>query len=135
MLLAGGVVCYVKGKNKKNTKNNVEIELHKCIAGYNDSVVAYLDAINNGNVSLDKINCVIRSIDTLRENKEITIDFAQEKSETLVNYVYDYTRKLAEANSFELIDLKKSNPCSVDNTLIDLRLFLETQKNIFEKAA
>lgn len=133
-VLLGGII-YAKGKNKKKAKQEVALEKPKCVADYNDSVVAYLDAINSGNVSLDKINCVIKNVDTLKENKEITIDFAQDKSETLVNYVYDYTKKLAEVNSYELIDFEKATSISADNTLTFLRHYLEIQKQIFEKVA
>jgi ribosomal 50S subunit-recycling heat shock protein len=133
-VLLGGMI-YVKDKNKKKAKQEVALEKPKCVADYNDSVVAYLDAINSGNVSLDKINSVIKNVDTLKENKEITIEFAQDKSETLVNYVYDYTKKLAEANSYELIDFEKATSISADNTLTYLRHYLEIQKQIFEEAA
>jgi len=134
-VLVGGVIYYVTEKSKKKSKREIAHEAPKCVADYNDAVVAYLDAINSGNVSLDKIYCLIKSVETLRENKDITIDFAQDKSETLVNYVYDYTKKLAEANSFELIDLEKASSISADNTLNYLRLYLEIQKQIFEEAA
>lgn len=123
------------GKKKKKAKQEVALEKPKCVADYNDSVVAYLDAINSGNVSLDKINCVIKNVDTLKESKEITIDFAHDKSETLVNFVYDYTKKLADANSYELIDFEKATSISADYTLTYLRHYLEIQKQIFEEAA
>ncbi|MBY3618595.1 hypothetical protein HGO21_03450 [Acinetobacter sp. CUI P1] len=133
-VLLGGMI-YVKDKNKKKAKQEVAFEKPKCVADYSDSVVAYLDAINSGNVSLDKINCVIKNVNTIKENKEITMDFAQDKSETLINYVYDYTKKLAEANSYELIDFEKVTSISADTTLTFLRHYLEIQKQIFEEAA
>lgn len=66
------MIYYIKDKNKKKDKQGVTLEIPKCVVDYNDSVIAYLDAINSGNVSLDKVNCVIKNVDTLRENKEIT---------------------------------------------------------------
>lgn len=134
-VLAGGVIYYVKDKSKKKNEQASAPEIPKCVLDYNDSMVDYLEAINNGNVSLNKLNCVIRNIDALRENKEISIDFAQEKSETLANYVYGYTRKLAEANNFELVDFEAMTSVSADSTLVYLRHCLEIQKKIFEKAA
>lgn len=134
VILSGiGIVFYIKSKNKSNSTDNSQTP--KCIADYNDSVVAYLDAIDNGNVSLDNIKSVIKSIDKLNESNDITIGFAHEKSETLINFVYDYTKKLAEVNSFELINFEKSTSISAYDTLGSLRQYLEIQTQIFEEVA
>ena len=134
-VLVGGVIYYVIDKNKKKNKQEVVPELPKCVVDYNESVIAYLNSISNGDVSLDKIDCVIKCVDALQGNKDVTIDFAQENSETLVNYVHDYTEKLAEANSFELVDFKKSTAFSAEDTLDYFRNCLEIQREIFVKAA
>jgi hypothetical protein len=134
-VLVGGVIYYVRDKSKKNNKQESISEIPKCVVDYNDSVLAYLDAISIGSVSLDKIDCVIKSVNALRENKEVTIDFAKDKSETLINYIFDYTAKLAEANSFELVDFEKMPSTTAENTLTYLHRYLQIQKEIFEKAA
>ncbi len=134
-VLVGGMVYFVKDKKNKKNEQQTMPKMSKCIANYNDSVVAYLDAINRGNVNLDKINCVLTNITLLRESSEITIDFAQEKSEILVNHVYEYTKKLANANSVEHMKFEKPTSFSTDNTLLYLSHYLDIQKKIFEDAA
>lgn len=134
-IVVGGVIYYFTDKNKKKSEQDRLPEIPKYVVDYNDSVVAYLDAIRNGDVSLDRINCFIENIDALKANEKITFEFAKDNSETLVNYVYAYTKKLAEANAFEPVGLEEATSLSADNTLTYLRRYLEIQKQIFEEAA
>lgn len=134
-VVVGGAIYYIKDKHKGKNNQGDELEIQKCIADYNDSLIAYLEAIDNGNVSLEIINGVIKCVGYLSENKEITVDFAQDKSETLINFVFNYTEKLAEANLYELIDFEELTSISAENTLSYLSYCLEIQKDIFEKAA
>jgi len=66
---------------------------------------------------------------------KINIDFSTEQLNTLINLIFDYTRKLAEANSVELNELEEPVFVSVDNTISNLHRYLEVQKQIFEKVA
>jgi len=133
-VITGGVYTYLKFRSKKK-KIMAQEAMEKCVADYNDSMREYLERIQVGNVNLDSIGCTIEKIDALRENKEIAISFDPDLSEALVNHIFDYTDKFAEANSHELIDFRKLGPTSSDETLIYLRRCLEIQKGIFMKAA
>lgn len=47
----------------------------------------------------------------------------------------NYTRRLAGANSVELSEFEGLTPNSEDNSIIDLRRYLESQMQIFNNAA
>ena len=135
-VMVGGVTYYFTKKNKKD-KENITVDVPECVMDYNASLCAYLETISNGTLKLDTIDCVIENIENIKEcysNNEIDINFTEEKSKTLLNFVYDYTNKLAEANSFETNKVEKPVFISGEDTLDCLRVNLEIQKQIFEKA-
>lgn len=134
-IAVGGVIYYVTDKNKKKDKQSLLPEVPKCVVDYNEAVISYLDAIRNGNVSLHNINAIIENIDIMKSDDNIKFDYSKENSETLLGYVYEYTEKLAKANSFEPVGLEKPNSYSADETLKYFRSCLEIQKQIFEEAA
>ena len=51
----GGVIYYIEDKNKKKDNSEVVLEIPKCVADYNDSVVAYLVVLAIFTVSRDII--------------------------------------------------------------------------------
>lgn len=114
-------------KNRKS-KQITAPDMSKCVEDYNSSLCAYLEAVRNGKLDIDTITCLMSNLDDIKENYDsgkITIDFSTEQLDTLVNLVFDYTRKLAEANSVEINELKKPVSASADNTIIDLRRYLK----------
>jgi hypothetical protein len=137
VIVAGGVALFVADKNKKN-KQNAAPEIPEYIEGYNTALCAYLDAVRNGTLDVDTINNLLVSLERVKENNDgdkIKIDFSTEQSDTLVNLVFDYTRKLAEANSIEVGELDEPVFDSAENAMQALQRYLQTQKRIFEEAA
>jgi hypothetical protein len=133
-VVVGGIEIWAAGKKKQNTKP----EMPKCVENCNASLSAYLEAARNGKLDADIVNRLISDLDAVKENSDsgkIAIDFSIEQLDTLVKLVMDYTRKLAEANSVELSELQEPAPDSEDNLIIDLRRYLEAQKQIFNRAA
>ena len=138
VVVVGGVAFWVVGKKIKK-KQLAVLEMAKSIESYNASLCAYLDAIRNRSVDINIIDNLISDLDNIRvngENGKISIVFSPEQLDTLVNLVFDYTKKLAEANSYSLLEeIKKPSPASTDNAITGLRHYLEVQKRIFEKTA
>lgn len=112
--------------------------LPTCVANYNASLAAYLDAAHIGRLDSGVIDRLIADLDAVKEQSDsgkITIEFSNEQSETLVGIVAGYTRSLAEANQIELSDLREQAPDSESGTITDLRRYLEIQGRIFNGAA
>ena len=119
-------------KNNKDKKKE-EVIIPECVEKYNKSLCIYLEAVRNGKLDITTINGLISDLDTLKENYDngkITIEFSTEQLDTLLNLVFDYTKKLAEANAVKLNEIAAG-----DNTIIGLRHYLEVQKQIFEQVA
>ncbi|EHQ91690.1 hypothetical protein [Desulfosporosinus youngiae] len=132
-----GIALYAHSKSKqKRSEHGTEIQAPKWVETYNASLCAYLDAIRNGNMSIDIIARLMAELDEMKINSDsrnVTIQFSIEQFDTLVNLVFDYTRKLAEANSVEFNISRE--PVSSENAIVDLQCYLEIQKQIFENAA
>jgi UPF0288 family protein (methanogenesis marker protein 3) len=99
---------------------------------------AYLEAVRKGRLDAGIVGQLISDLDAVKAHSNsdsITVDFSPEQSETLVNLVVDYTRKLAEANSVELNELQEQTPDSENDAVVYLRRHLEVQRQIFTGAA
>ncbi|HRX93798.1 MAG TPA: hypothetical protein P5158_06780 [Chitinophagaceae bacterium] len=136
VVIMGGIV-YFTGKNRKRKAIDVS-EMPTCVENYNNALCDYLEAIHNSALNLDTINTLILALDDIKENfdsSRINIDFSAEQFDMLVNLVFDYTQKLAEANSIKYNEQKEPVLAFADNAVIGLRRYLEVQKQIFENAA
>lgn len=135
-VVVGGIVFYAikSSKNKKSAKT----KMPKCVVDFNNSLFAYLEAVREGNLDMDAITGLISDLDEIKKNQDsgnINIDFSTEQLNTLINLIFDYTRKLAEANSVKLSGLEEPVSASVDNIIVNLQHYLKVQKQIFEKVA
>lgn len=132
---AVGAVALIASKRKQTGDDP---KMPEYIENYNASLHAYLEAVREGSLDVGIIIQLISDLDTVKaysDNGGITIDFSTEESETLVNLVVDYTRKLAEVNSVELNELQRRAPASENDAVVDLRRHLEVQRQIFTRAA
>ncbi|MDQ7802670.1 hypothetical protein Q5425_02930 [Amycolatopsis sp. A133] len=112
--------------------------LPECVTNYNDSLRTYLESVRDQSLDAETIERLIADLGAVKayfENGNVTLDFAAEESETLVQVVMDYTRQLAEANLFDLDELPESPPISTGALVVDLRRYLEIQRKIFNNAA
>lgn len=115
----------------------VKTHKSKTVTEFRASLREYTNAIREGNLSLDKINNLMTSLEKLKKHKDyekINIKLSAEELSVLVNRIYEYTLKLAQDNSIELT----AEECGIqvsDNAIINLQRYLKTQKRIFEEAA
>ncbi len=107
----------------------------KVLIEFRAALKIYVDAIRNGNMDIDKINNLIKTLDTLkkyRNYEKISIQLSAEDVEVLVGRIYDYTVKLGADNAVELSDAEL-NPNN--GAIINLQSYLKAQKRIFETVA
>jgi len=93
--------------------------------------------VQSGRLDTDTLNCLISDSASLKNSADdnaVGINYSTEKFGSLVGLVYNHTKKLAEANSFEMHELEKPKAASADN-IIYMQNYLDTQRQIFEKAA
>jgi len=132
-----GTITYYTVKSSKN-KKSAEIQIPKCVAEFNSTFCTYLDAIQSGKLDMHIVNRLIADLDEINENYSIgniKIDFSADRLTTLMNLLFNYTKKFAGANSIEFNELESSASASEDSTFSNLRHYLEVQKQIFEKTA
>lgn len=109
----------------------------KVVIEFKASLRAYINAIRIGNLSLDEINNMTKSLEELKTHKnyeKISILLSAEEWSAFVNRIHEYTLKLAKDNCFELAAEECGNQAS-DNTIINLQRYLKMQKRIFVDAA
>jgi hypothetical protein len=111
-------------------------ELPKGIENHSASLAAYLEAARHGTLDAEIIDRLIADLDAIRgefDSGTATTEFSPEQSETLVGIVAGHTRKLVEANQLELSNLPE--PANAQGaTIIELRPYLEVQRELFSRA-
>ena len=105
------------------------------VQNYHAALRDYIDDVRSGKLSMESINCLMDSLEELKQNnnyEKIKIELTTKELSVLVNRIYEYTIKLAKDNSVDLADDELS---SSDNILLNLQKYLLAQKHIFELAA
>lgn len=105
-LALGVYTAYQKYRKKKQDENQQNVISN----GFNTSLNNYINAIKEGNLSLDILEDFIWNINFIKknsENKEIEITISIQQLEELVNLIYSYTIKLAEINNIDYTSIKK----------------------------
>lgn len=121
---------------KRKTKA-AQIELPTSVENYSDSLLAYLEAARRGSLDAEMIDRLIADLDAVKAEVDSgtnTIEIRPDQSDTLVGLVAGHTRNLAEANQREMSSIPE--PANTHGaTIIDLRPFLEAQRDIFSQTA
>ena len=89
--------------------------------------------IEDGLFEVDEFNLFNDKL-VLKIEEKFTL-YGIEKKTNYYVMVFDYTKILAETNSVELDSLEKPASESADNTIFDIKHYLDFQKQIIEKAA
>lgn len=110
----------------------------KCVEGYNASLSAYLEAIRDGHLDVEVLSQLVADLDAVKENSDngtIALELSADESASLLRLVADYTHRLAEANAVHQDSYEKTKPASGENPVIDLRHYLEAQRQILDQSA
>ncbi|WP_217913083.1 hypothetical protein [Miltoncostaea marina] len=133
--VGGGVAVWARSKEKQPA---AELETPECVSNYNASLAAYLEAIGSGSLAAGLITRLISDLDSLKEKADsgaISLELSVEEPDKLVRLIADYTNKLADANSVEPSGLDDADSDSVDGVIIDIRRYLESQRQILDEVA
>jgi hypothetical protein len=129
---AGGAAYRAKRKTKA-----AQPELPTSIENYGASLAAYLEAARHGSLDAEIIARLTADLDAVNAESDggtLTVDLSPEQSETLLGIVAEHTRNLIEANQLELSDVPE--PANAQGaTIIELRPYLEVQRELFSRAA
>jgi hypothetical protein len=112
----------------------------ECVARYNASLGAYLEAVQEGRLDAGIIDQLISDLDAVvaysdENGNNIRLDFSTKQAAILVKIVVDSTKQLADENSIDLSELHEEAPASEGGAVVYLRRHLEVQKKIFTDAA
>jgi hypothetical protein len=132
--VGGGVATWAMSR----TQQEAQPAVPECVANYNASLAAYLEAIGSESLNADLVTRLISDLDALKKNVEsgtIAIELSVVESEAMVNLVADYTSKFAQANAVPPSVLEEANSGSTGSAVVDLRRYLETQRQIFDESA
>ena len=97
----------------------------------------YLDSARNGTLNIDILNTLINSIEAIEKNnpkKSINLNISAAQFSDLINCIFDFTKRLAEANNINTHSINRPKYFK-KKTSDDLKYYLNMQKQIFEQVA
>lgn len=131
---AGTALTFYLIKRRRRSKS----EIPTCVASYNASLVAYLAAVQDGTLDAGLVDRMISALEAVKEETDsgnMTIELSVQQSEALIGMFATYIRMLAEANSLEVGEILESTPPLEVSPIVDLRRYLEAQREIFRRSA
>ena len=130
LVIVGGVVVgtvsYFTQKEKRQAKKQ-----------FGKSFQVYLDAAQNGTLTIDILDTLIADLDTiakLHKEEDVTINISAKNLTTLLNNIYEYTQQFAQANNITADDIKPPKWFK-KNTILDLQQYLKVQRENLSKVA
>lgn len=121
-----GAITYFTQKDKRKAEKQFSKSLH-----------IYLQSAQKGEISLEIVEALIADLEVVSkfyENKELPLKLTAKDLTTLFYSIYDFTKRLAEANNISVSELKAPHKFK-KNTVVDFQNYLRIQKEILEKAA
>lgn len=136
LLIVGGIVI-VGGAIIGTVSHFTQKEKQKAKQHLGESFQAYIDAAQNGSLTVEIVDTLITDLDLvskLYKDDVIPFNLSAKQLSVLFNSIYDYTKRMAEAN--------KINPPTISapklfkkSTITDLQNYLHIQKKILCGAA
>jgi hypothetical protein len=121
-----GTVSYFTQKEKRQAKKQ-----------FGKSLQVYLDAAQNGALTIDILDALISDLDTiakLYKGEDVPLNISAKNLTALLNSIYEYTQQFAQANNVKAYDIKAPKRFK-KNTVLDLQQYLKVQREILSKAA
>lgn len=130
VVVVGGAALIAARKRKR--------AILDCLKNFNASLRVYLETARQGQLDVGVVFQLISDLDAVQAisvDGVIAVDLSFEQWKTLISLVGDYTRKLAEANSIDLDNVLGDTADSENDSVVDLRRYLEAQRKIFARRA
>jgi hypothetical protein len=133
-LAAGAAVVVPRVRTRWNRRRVPE-----SVRRYNDSLIAYLEAVRRGQLDVAKIDRLIADLDSVLadaagKEARISLDLSLGDVEVLLGVVSDYTKSLVEINAVELDPLEAQAAATGADDELALRRQLRIQRAVFDAA-
>ncbi len=129
-----GTRIYAHSKNKKaNGSVQVPIEIRK----FEKALQNYLEAARKGAMEICYIDTLLdaaNELEVMSDASKYRLDLSVGDLKTLIQTIFTYTEKLAEANNYDISEFNAANAGTKDNVIL-LTNHLRMQKKIFEEVA
>ena len=112
-------------------------EKRKAEKRFSKALQKYIDTAKSGELSIDVLDDLISSIDDLMKHNpdgQFPINVSARQMSDLFNSIYDFTKRMAEANSFDSRHIKAPSRFS-KNKVLDLQQYLNIQREILSNAS
>lgn len=119
-----GTATYLTQKDKQNAKRQL-----------GDSFQRYIDTAQAGTLTIEILDAFINDLDNVSKwskDDTIPLNLSAKQLSALFFSIYDYTKRMAEANSIDTGSIKAPKRF---NTIVDLQSYLRIQKDILSSAA
>lgn len=126
LVTAGGVI-YMKVRNREP----------KVVKEFRSSLKSYIDAMRNGNMTLNDIDALSNALSNLKAYKnyeKFKIQLSSEELGALISRIFDYTERLAKMNDYSMDGMEATKNKETDATIINLENYLKRQREWFSAA-
>lgn len=129
----GGGIAYLMHRAKEKKAE----EMEACVSGFQKALQAYLKAAKAGTINAKVVDGLLAALEEVQSSKAgdtVMLSIPAAQLNDLINSIFDYTRRLAEANAVTDLHVKAPKHGSKNN-LVNLQNYLEIQRQIIDKAA
>lgn len=130
VLIIGGAVAGTVGYVAHRKQRELDKQ-------FGTALQEYLDSARNGTLNIEILDTLIASIEAVEKcnpKKPISLNVSAAQFGDLINCIFDYTKRLAEANNISTQSINRPKYFK-KKTADDLKYYLNMQKHIFEQAA
>lgn len=123
---AAGTIGYVSHRKQRELDKQFGVALQD-----------YLDAARDGRLTIEELNTLIGTIEEIEKhnpNKSIDLHISASQLSELIHCIFDYTVRLAQANSFDVKSINRPKYFKAKTT-DDLKYYLNIQREILQQAA
>ena len=121
-----GAISYVSQRKQRELEKQFGLALQD-----------YLDVARDGKLTIEELNALIGAIEKIEKhnpNKSIDLHIPTSQLSELIHCIFDYTIRLAQANSFNVKLINRPKSFKV-KTADDLKYYLNIQREILQQAA
>lgn len=121
-----GTATYLTQKDRQKAKRQL-----------GNSFQQYIDAAQAGTLTTEILDALMNDLDNVSKwskDDTIPLDLSAKQLSALFFSIYDYTKRMAEANSIDIGSIKAPEHFK-KNTIVDLQGYLRIQKGILSGAA
>ena len=118
-----GAVTYISQKDKIKAKKK-----------FGETLEVYLNAAKEGTLTSNLIDDLLASIEIVSKDGAVPINLTSKQLYSLFNSIYDFTKRMADANNVTTKGIKAPSKLS-KSKILDLQNYLVMQKQILDNAA